>query len=109
MWDAALDGSLAGADGSILFANTVYFADGKAMPLNPAPNPPQCQFSYSDDGFTETRGTKAALVSRIACDLRLKSGDGHLVHANLIFDVSQPPPVPKPSRDPATDKPQNLP
>jgi hypothetical protein len=124
-------GGLVDGDGTILLADTVYLTDGKAMPLNPGPNAPRCQFYYTNNGYKAERlppgldpithaqlAAKAEAeaykswetrVNTIECDLRVKGADGHLVNGNVTFDVSQPPPVPEPSRDPATDKPQNLP
>jgi hypothetical protein len=93
-------------DGPLFFTDTAYLADGKAMPLNPGSGQ-GCHFYFTDHG-TFTQGWESRLTT-IECDLRVKGSDGHLVNANVTFDVSQLPPVPEPSRDPATDKPQNLP
>lgn len=101
-------GGLIDGDGPLFLSDTVYLEDGKAMPLNPNPGSGQgCHFYFTDHG-TFTQGWESRLTT-IECDLRVKGADGHLVNANVTFDVSRPPPVPEPSRDPATDKPQNLP
>jgi hypothetical protein len=50
-------GGLVDGYGTILLADTVYLTDGKAMPLNPGPNAPKCQFYYTNDGH---KGGEAA-------------------------------------------------
>jgi hypothetical protein len=94
-------------DGPLFFSDTVYLADGKALPLNQGGTGQGCHFNFTDHG-TFTQGWENRLTT-IECDLRVKTDIGHLINANVTFDVSQPPPIPKPSRDPATSKPQDLP
>ncbi len=99
-------GGRVGGDGPLFFTDTAYLADGKAMPLNPGSGQ-GCHFYFTDQ-VTFTQGWESRLAT-IDCDLRVKGSDGRLINANVTFDVSQPPPVPEPTRDPATDKPQHLP
>jgi hypothetical protein len=98
-------GGRIGGDGPLFFTDTAYLADGNAMPLNPGSGQ-GCHFYFTDHG-TFTQGWESRITT-IECDLRVKGSDGHLVNANVKFDVSQPSPVPEHSRDPATDRPQSL-
>jgi hypothetical protein len=120
-------GGLMGGDGTILLAETIYGTDRKAIPLNPGANAPRCQFYYTNDGYKAeklppdldpiTHAQLAAKVeveaykswetriTRIECNVRVKGADGHLLTGDVRFDVTQPPPPVRPSRDPASDAP----
>jgi hypothetical protein len=87
------------------FTSTAYLADGKAMPVNPGSGQ-GCRFYFTDHG-TFTHGWQGRLTT-VECDLRVKGSDGHLLNANVTFAVSQPPPVPQHSDDPATHRPNSL-
>jgi hypothetical protein len=77
-------------DGPSFFSDSVYLGDGKpAMPLNPNGNGQSCHFYFTDHG-TFTQGWQNRLTT-IECNVRVKGADGHLVNANVTFDVSQPP------------------
>jgi len=94
-------------DGPLFFSDTVYLADGKALPLTRDGTGQGCHFYFTDHG-TFTPGWESRLTT-IECDLRLKTDTGRLISASVTFNASQPPPVPRLSRDPATSKPQNVP
>jgi hypothetical protein len=89
-------------DGPWFFSDTIYLADGKAVPLNSDGSRPSCYFYFTDHG-TFTQGWESHLTG-IGCELRVKVADGHLISADVRFDVTQTPVV-HPSRDPATDHP----
>jgi hypothetical protein len=82
-------GGLMGGDGPIVFADTIYLTDGKAMPLNPGANAPQCHFYFTDHG-TFTQGWENRLTT-IECNARVKGADGHLVSVDVRFDSTQTP------------------
>jgi hypothetical protein len=81
-------GGLMGGDGPILFAETIYLTDGKAMPLNSHVNMPSCHFYFTDHG-TFTQGWENRLTT-IECNLKVKGADGHLVTGDVRFDVTRP-------------------
>jgi hypothetical protein len=89
-------------DGPFFFSDTVYLADGKAMPLSPGSGQ-GCHFYFTDHG-TFTQGWESRLTT-IECNVRMKRADGHLLTADVKFDVTQLPPPVRPSRDPASDVP----
>ena len=82
-------GGLVGDGGPILFADTIFLKDGKAMPLNPGANAPQCHFYFTDHG-TFTQGWENRLTT-IECNARVKGADGHLVSVDMRFDATQTP------------------
>jgi hypothetical protein len=82
-------GGLVGGDGPILFADTIYMTDGKAMPLNPDANAPQCHFYFTDHG-TFTQGWENRLTT-IECNAKVKGADGHLASVDVRFDAIQTP------------------
>jgi hypothetical protein len=93
-------------DGPLFFSDTVYLADGKAMPIN-AGNGQGCHFYFTDHG-TFTLGWESR-VTTIECELRIRTETGHLVQASVTFNASQQPPIPQASRDPVSSKPQDAP
>jgi hypothetical protein len=95
-------GGRVSGDGPLFFSETVYLADGKAIPLSSGGGQ-GCHFYFADHG-TFTQGWEKRLYA-IECDVRMKGPDGHLLTADVKFDVAQPPPPVRPSRDPATDVP----
>ena len=90
-------------DGPLFFSSTIYLADGKAMPLNPGSGQ-GCHFYFTDHG-TFTQGWETRITT-IECNVRIKTADGHLVTGDVTFDVTQPPPLVQPSRDPTNYAPR---
>ena len=109
-------GGLVGGDGPILFADTIYLTDGKAMPLNPDANAPQCHFYFTDHG-TFTQGWENRLTT-IECNAKVKGADGHLASVDVRFDAIQTPgsatvdtgslPSPKAAPDAPASSPRTL-
>lgn len=100
-------GGRIGGDGPLFISDTVYLADGKAIPLNRDGSGNGCHFYFTDHG-TFTPGWENRLTT-IECDFRVKTETGRLIQVSVTFNASQPPTAPEQSRDPATSKPQNLP
>jgi hypothetical protein len=95
-------GGLVGGDGPLFFSSTIYLADGRAMPLNSDGSGHGCHFYFADHG-TFTQGWETRLTA-VECDLRVKTQTGHLISADVTFNVTQTP-VSHPSRDSASDHP----
>lgn len=95
-------GGLIGGDGPLFFSDTVYLADGKAMPLNHDGSRHGCHFYFTDHG-TFTQGWEGRLTT-VECDLRVKTETGHLISADVTFNVTRTP-ASHSSRDPANDHP----
>jgi hypothetical protein len=72
-------------DGPLFFSDTVYLADGKAMPLSPGSGQ-GCHFYFTDHG-SFTQGWESRLTT-IECDFRVKTETGHLMTANVVFDAA---------------------
>jgi hypothetical protein len=90
-------------DGPLFFSETVYLADGKAMPLTPGSGQ-GCHFHFTNNGtFTPSWENR---LTAIECDLRVKTETGRLIQASVTFTPSQPLPAPRISRDPVTSKPK---
>ena len=100
-------GGRVGGDAPLFFSDTVYLSDGKAMSLNRDGSGQGCHFFPQTVGLF-TRGWENRLTT-IQCDLKVKTETGRLIQANVTFTASQPPPTPKPLRDPASSKPSDLP
>jgi hypothetical protein len=95
-------GGLIGGDGPLFLSDTIYLADGKAMPLNRDGSGHGCHFYFTDHGtFTQGWGSR---LTAIECDLRVKTQNGHLISADVTFDAAQTP-ISRPTRDPASDRP----
>jgi hypothetical protein len=101
-WGAHPKGTFQMKDvGPMLVADTIYLADGKALPLNPGSNAPRCHFYFTDHGAF-TQGWEKRLTT-LECNMNVHFPDGTQVSKHVAFGVTQPTPVQRPSRDPASD------
>lgn len=80
-------GDLIGGDGPLFFPDTIYLAGGKAMPIGTDGKGNACHFYFSDHGGF-TQGWEHRLTA-IACELKAKSEDGHLISSRATFNITQ--------------------
>jgi hypothetical protein len=78
-------GNRVDGDGPLFFSDAVALGDQKASPLSPGSGQ-GCHFYFTDHG-TFTPGWENRLTT-IECNLRMKTSDGHLINANVIFNRS---------------------
>ena len=80
-------GGRVNGDGPLFFSDAVNLGSGPDIHLNP--NQQGCHFYFTDHG-TFTQGWESRLAT-IECELRMKTGAGHLISATVSFTVAATP------------------